>query len=776
MEGEADLYTKGKAKEASILIDPIAANLLEACQDLQDLIRQNYAIYELSNLVIGELYSLGVLAEIERNLQEVKSESNRLPIGEFNKVISDKLKDQPAAFLYERLGDRYQHYFIDEFQDTSRLQWKNLTPLVNNAMAQGGSSMLVGDGKQAIYRWRGGEVEQFLDLNQDQDASNRVLINGKEQKLYDMQSVALANNWRSRRNIVEFNNQFFKELIHTTDKGKLKVQNSNHRMLFDESSQEVKGKAGGYVEIKHFFRDKTQADLYAEQQNQYCLSIIQDALNRGYRLSDIAILNRKKSNSSALSKFLIDNGISIVSPDSLSLGDSTEIGVLLAFLQIVLRPDDNEGRLDFLEWLYKRLEEESLAEHDFLKKWCNAEPDQLFTFLSKHLDGFSIRHFLSLSLIEKIYELCFMLGFNLQQDPFLQAFMDVVVDFEVNKALGEAEFLRYWESKASENTLALPDDLDAVRMMTIHKSKGLEFPIVILAYADWRAFSEQKSSAWIPLDEELFFGLPAAKVSLKELQDAPGLEFYQPIYQQNKENIVLDNLNLLYVALTRAVDELYILSCDGWEDNQRIQIYLKHYLQSQGQEGLDWSNGEKQQKEEDSDGAVEKRLKEYERARMREKLAVTMEAPKNWQSGESESTSWGKKVHSVLSRVQYGDDQKEVLENMLHQGNFRAEEEEKLEHFVKELVNHAELKTYFQKDKKVLNEAEILLPKGNTARPDRLVQDGAKYHIIDYKTGKPAEHHKIQLDGYADILHQMGFEVGDKVLVYLQEGLSIEKW
>ena len=423
INGEADLYSKSKAKEAAPLMELIESDLLKQCQETLEIIKSNLSVYEISKLIGRSILGMGVLAELDRNLQAIKQESNRLPIGEFNKLISARLQEQPAAFLYERMGDRYQHYFIDEFQDTSKLQWQNIVPLVNNAMSQGGTGMLVGDAKQSIYRWRGGEVEQFIDLSENRDTSNRVLANQTEIELYSREAVFLENNWRSRRNIVEFNNSFFETITDTPDdKEGRKLQRKDHIELFKKAHQEVKGDEGGYVEIKRLVYNKAEPDEYVEAQCQQCLETISDALKDGYELKDIAILVRTKSNAATLSKFLIDNGLSIVSPDSLTLDQSEEIGVLVAFLQLFFRPDDKEGRLKFLSWLYNKGNNSELDEHEFLKLWTHTHMGSLFEFLEGELEDFSQAVFSSLSLVEKLYQLMNIFQFDWQQDAFLRCF------------------------------------------------------------------------------------------------------------------------------------------------------------------------------------------------------------------------------------------------------------------------------------------------------------------------------------------------------------------
>ena len=357
--------------------------------------------------------------------------------------------------------------------------------------------------------------------------------------------------------------------------------------------------------------------------------------------------------------------------------------------------------------------------------------------------------------------------------------LDAAVDFEVNLNQTEAQFLRWWNLNAHKLTVDLPDDLDAVRMMTIHRAKGLEFPIVILAFADWRAFSELKSEVWIRLPEEDYFGLPVAKVSLsKDVAEIEGNEAYSALYRKNQDDVVLDNLNLLYVALTRAVDRLHIFGASDWEDNQRITAYLQYYLATQDAEDvLFWSVGEKTPKslvseKEEKDNPHHS----YASSLRQEKLAVAIESPKNWHSKEPAAASWGNKVHSVLAKLPNKADAAIVLEKMTEDGVLAHEEYDELYQTLNKILEHPELSSYFSENVEAINEGEILLPNSGGIRADRMVREGNRIHILDYKTGKPHPHHKNQVDGYAQIIGEMGFIVGDKVLVYLQDDIHVQKW
>lgn len=777
INAEVDLYAKSKAKEGELLIDPIQSTLLKQCHNLLEVIRVNYSVYQISKLVISNILSLAVLTEIERNLEEVKTDENRLPIGEFNKLVSEKLREQPAAFMYERMGDRYQHYFIDEFQDTSILQWRNMLPLINNAMSQGGSGMLVGDGKQSIYRWRGGEVEQFLNLSNDLDEGNKIQVNGQEIELYSRATVNLPSNWRSRKNIVAFNNNFFPSILDLKDdKGMLRINNEAHKDLFQNAGQEAQGKDGGYIEIRRTLYEKENEEAYHLFHAESCLNIVKEALERGYSLKDIAILNRRKSDSAVLSKYLVSKGIGVVSPDSLTADQSISVTAMISFLQFYLRPDDKEARLPFLNWYYEERLSGKVSKHEFLKTWTETDTMGLLNFLEMELDDFTPQIFSTLSLSEKIFELSRIFALDIQNDPFLQAFSDAVLNFEQHYAEGESGFLRWWSKHSHELVVDLPDSLDAVRMMTIHKSKGLEFPIVILAYADWRAFSEQSSDTWLKLPSEKFFGLPVAKVGLRKDENPfPGMEEYQYLYSKNQEDIILDNLNLLYVALTRPEDELYILGTEGREDSQRISCYLQHFMEMEnGEEQMFWSSGEKVSRIGEPSNEAKDTI-DYQRVSRAQKLAVTIDAPKDWHQGESDATAWGKKVHTVLSEVGLRSDAEGVIERLIQKGHVQTEQMEKLVDMVNAVVVHEDLAPFFEGEFHVLNESEILIPGGTSMRPDRILIKDNQFHILEYKTGKGHPAHMDQLHSYADVLMSMGFQKGEIMLVYLGEEIKLVK-
>lgn len=774
---DAALYPKTKKREGELLIDPHKEELLKKLKSYLNFLEDNFSLYTISKMILANIMGMAVLKEIEKNLEEIKKDSNRLPIGEFNKLVSERLRDQPAAFLYERIGDKYNNYFIDEFQDTSILQWHNLQPLVNNAMSQGGTTMLVGDGKQAIYRWRGGEVEQFLNLSNNSDTGNKIKTTKGEIELYPRETIKLPFNWRSKKEIVDFNNEFFQNIIDAKDSNNnLLISNPQHRELFKQSQQEVQSGEGGFVSIKNVNYSSDNKEAYVLSQNMEVYEIVLGALERGYNLKDIAVLTRNKKNSASISNFLINNDIDIISPDSLSLGESAEVCAFISFLQLFLRPDDKEGALVFWNWLFDKKEQQEQGErHSFLKSKITLNTEAILNWLVEENVEFNAQKWFAKSLSEKVYDFCQYFELSYQNDPFLQSLLDASYHYECNEDEGETGFIRWWEKTGMNYLVDLPEDLNAVNMITIHKSKGLEFPIVILAYADWRAFSEKDSESWLSLPPEDYFGLPVAKVGLKEIkEELEGFDVYKEIYSQNKQDIVLDNLNLLYVAFTRPMDELYIIGAKGYKDDtSRVGHYLDHFKKIKGLEGNEgYCQGEMEVKEE----KIELRPAEilsYTINQEAEKVKTAVDAPKDWKKGESSSTVWGKKVHQILSEIKTHKDLNTILQKMKDDSFLEVEDFLKIEQMVKAVINHDKLKQHFEEGGEILNENEILIPASKSLQPDRIVIKDGRFSILEYKTGKAYPSHKDQVLAYSQVLQKMGFNKEACFIIYLDDEIKL---
>ncbi len=771
-DADTPFYAKSKAKQYAPAFEAIDLELRKQLARTVAYIEENLAEYELLDMILKDIYGLAVLNEIARHLQNIKAEQNRLPIGEFNQLISDRLSQEPAEYLFEKIGERYSYFFIDEFQDTSVLQWHNLLPLINNAMASTGQSMIVGDGKQSIYRWRGGEVGQFIALANNSDTSNK-LSNGKEQiELYEREMLALPDNWRSRKTIVEFNNRFF------ALNGQF-LEDEDYRALYTEGShQNPRNEEEGFVSLRFVDSEVGAEAAYTEAQCTAIMEIVESRLANGFSKKDITILTRSNKRGADISNYLISKGYEVVSPDSLFVDQAAEVQLILSLLRIFSRPDVAEFRLPLINYLFENFEDDSKDPYAFQQEFLTQKPQALWHYIQSKLAGFDYQRLQASGLEAAVHHIIRVFSLPDQQNPFLQLFIDQVHTYQENEGSDVASFLRWWSDKGETKTLALPAEANAIRVMTIHKSKGLEFPVTILAFADWQATSENRPYAWMHFDEEEEDRLPAARLPLKNAAIPDSNTAYNQVKRQNDQKVLLDNLNLLYVAQTRAVDELHILAGQGLHNqNQRVYRYFERFCNEEGHES-DISYGQPVVKPQDNFHLQkdEEPMPLYQPADWGEKLRVSITAPLNWEEGEAESTAYGKLMHSILARVEFASELKSVIASAEQQGEISAHESARLWQSLQQLSEHPELKPYYDTDLKVFNEVDLLAPGKPNYRPDRVVTKNGVAHIIDYKTGKVNDAYRNQVDNYRNILTQMGYKGGDNLLIYLGDEIKIDKW
>ncbi|MBT8236171.1 MAG: UvrD-helicase domain-containing protein, partial [Bacteroidia bacterium] len=480
---------------------------------------------------------LTLVASINREIQEIEQQRSLLPIGNFNQLISEQIRDQPTPYIYERMGEIYRHYFIDEFQDTSLLQWKNLIPLIQGALSgmddsgQTGSLVLVGDVKQAIYRWRGGKAEQFLNL-----------INLTQNPFQaEIKRSALLKNYRSSEEIIAFNNDFFKSTSPV-------LQQQEFRSLFEEEVvQEVNERKGGLVSLR--FIEKSDPDLELAYTNSV-IAILEECTQKGYGLPEICILVRKRKEASLLAKALTDTGVPVISPESLLLASSPKINFLIQLLYLALYPTDLAVGFEILNYLAPQ----NTDKHEFIHAHLEGIRELLtseYSYDPVALEGLSV------------YEGCtyaikkFQLAKN--GSAYISFFLDEVLSVEKSKGAGIDTFLAHWEAKKTSLGIPSPEGLNALTIMTVHKAKGLEFPIVIYPFANSRIYDDLKPKIWVPATERVF--KPLSHIMLnKNSSLAHYPEAIRKAYEEEQYRLELDSFNVLYVALTRAIHGLYVLA------------------------------------------------------------------------------------------------------------------------------------------------------------------------------------------------------------------------
>ncbi|MFW5706987.1 MAG: UvrD-helicase domain-containing protein, partial [Bacteroidota bacterium] len=330
-----DKWIGGKAPaDIKAAIDSIKDSLRGFFEQISLLTTEQLPLYKVFMLVKKHLFPMAVLSELEKVIDEIKSENSMLHISDFNKKISEVVAVESAPFIYERIGERYHHFMIDEFQDTSGLQWQNLLPLIDNSLASNHINLVVGDGKQAIYRWRNGDVEQFASLPMIPEsimAQNRPQWQQTLERTY--QPFPLDINWRSLPQIIDFNNDFFHFSKQALPEGLRPIYQGHEQ-------KKHPAKSGGFVQID-FLGDVRERDLdYTGHTHEHILKTITQLREKGHPLNDITILCRSNREASAIARFLLENGLSVISSESLLLSQSAKVNFILAVMKLINHSED----------------------------------------------------------------------------------------------------------------------------------------------------------------------------------------------------------------------------------------------------------------------------------------------------------------------------------------------------------------------------------------------------------------------------------------------------
>ena len=702
----------------------------------------------------GAIMAVSLLNEIQKEVKEVQSERNLLAISDFNTIISEEVTNQPVPFIYERLGEKYRHFFIDEFQDTSIKQWSNLVPLIGNALesmdehGETGSLLLVGDVKQAIYRWRGGEASQFLDLSIGKTNPFTVAPNTNQ----------LNKNWRSCKTIINFNNSFF------TFINQLFTKSEFQELFIDGNRQETNDKSGGYVNISYH---SNEIGANGNPQCKKTLETIKKIKSLGYPYRDICILVRENRKGELLANFLAQQGIPLVSADVLLLKNSPEVQFLVALLKYLEAPNEKLYRFELLSYLCP--EEQPL--HDFLDR----NLQKMDAFLADHYD-FDPNTIVLLSTYD-VLELAIQ-RFDLAKNSnaYINYFLDTVLDYGNKEGAAIYDFLSYWELKQDSLALSAPEHLDAVKIMTIHKAKGLEFPFVIFPFADSPVEGGPiKNDVWVPIDKTKFEGFEHLV-----LKASPELEFFSrdshKLYMEEKEKTLLDSINVLYVALTRAIQGLFVLCENGKGTKITYGSLLKSFCETQQTERPnehEFAYGSLEAKSKVLDTIQEEKnipyiyssKFKYENNPVR--LASSLHNGKN-----DEARSRGNVIHDLLAKVYSPEDVAKAVGTLVANGLIPYTEASAYEEIAWNVVSHEKLSNYFDKNIKSLNEIELLDTNGAVLRPDKMVIYKEEVVLIDYKTGAQSTSHKNQLRQYEEIVSKMGYFVTHKILVYINESIT----
>ncbi len=765
-------YTATSSRKNEIIL-VAGESLMPLMQQVADYYSNRFRQYYTASVILKNLFTLGILSDLSKIADSWCAENNTFLLPEAPVFLNRIMDNNDTPFIYEKAGCWYHHFMIDEFQDLSMMQWMNFKPLISNSLSQSFHNLAVGDAKQSIYRWRNSSWE-ILEKQIENDFLPAVI-----------EPVTLQENWRSKENIILFNNRFFSkaaeilqdefnQLIPNINQGEDAEKNDTIAGLYKsvEQSPGISDHAGGYVKVE--FIDHTEETGFTDAANQKIIDILCDVQDKGYRLSDIAVLTRTNNEAKRLADFLMNyanqhpeeqHRFDVISDEAMRLGNSALVNTLIGLLQHIIKPEDIANNYLLCSFLnnYLTCQETSTA-------WINpvaetyAYPDRLLANMPEEYIGLvnSENSFSLVEIIEKIISI-FSLNKYKGEHLYLQALLDVAVEFSIKSGGDIARFLEYWHEKGKEKSVSAPSGQDAIRILTLHKAKGLEFKITLIPYCTWDLKSTKGSYLWCKSEHKPFDAIPMLPVAFSSqlINTCFEEEYYSEVCRQ-----YIDNLNLLYVSFTRARDALYVCCRSNEKENLRsvsdlsarilgMSTYtlgeLKQNVTASAQltgESLTYAN------------MPENQATDRVKIAFQGKLVMDPSVDK-----PSRPVNTGRILHEIFMQIRNIKDIAPAVDRMFLQGRITAPEKEKYLHLIAEAIKDPIASSWFTDDWTVLNEAEIILPRGKTKRPDRVMRKDGLDVVVDYKFGNRMDpEYEKQVKEYGQLLKEMG---SDHVIAYL---------
>ncbi|MFK8038823.1 MAG: UvrD-helicase domain-containing protein [Crocinitomicaceae bacterium] len=736
-----------KSSPNKATVDSIADLISQYFNQVFLIIQNDLPQYKLNKSILQNINNLALLKYLLELIDKVKEEENILLISDFYKEIAEIITKERVPFIYERLGVRYQHFLLDEFQDTSELQWINLIPLVHNSLAQQHKNLIVGDGKQAIYRWRNGEVEQFTKLpGQIHNPGNIPSLEDAEHIFKEMgEKITLEHNYRSAPEIVNFNNYYFGELAQQLDESLNYIYN-NHQQIPTKTFS-------GYVEAL------LNKKLEDEDQIEFVLESVKKSIAAGFQLKDICVIVRVNSAGAKVASALTEANYAVISPDSLFVSKDKTVQFLYFLMQGLSNENDKNAKIKAIEHyavLLGKQPADLIISHQeeiagqTLHAYFKAKDIELKEAASFH------------NLYDYVEYLLEAFDFDATENPYLQFYLESVHQFETSKSTNIRDFLNWFNDKGRKKSIISPEGANAIKIMTIHKSKGLQFPVVICPFFNWK-LDVSREIAWIKQSDQ---PLPAYFIKMKkDLVDSP----LEPIFLKEQAKYNLDNFNLLYVAFTRPEVALFI---SGHTDSGLAKTFIEPIFKSASvmqnpDEGV-YCQGNlelpitSKKKEEDNSIKIQFLKQKMNKPELSYKSAL------DWDIEElDQKRHFGTLVHDVLSKIESHAELAETVHKMQLKNGWSTTEKEDVLKYIDALFKNERFANYFITES--FNEKEIINDKGLKLIPDKLIKTSIGFKVIDFKTGQVSPSHQKQVESYIKVLKDMGYSDVSGELCYTEE-------
>ena len=753
-----------------------------AIGELGDLLRlavasrpQQWKLYKSADLTLKHLNQLRLLGSIERKVHQLNEDANRFLLSDTQQLLHSLIGESDSPFIFEKIGTQLEHVMIDEFQDTSTVQWKNFKVLLNEAMShEGSTNLIVGDVKQSIYRWRAGDWR---------------LLNDIEQQFHpeQIETQPLSTNYRSMPNVIRFNNRFFVHAANLEYLEQLELNTQEAEQLkraYADVEQKIPAnkKDGGYVKIELLPSEDYQAQVF-----EHMADTIAMLLDNGVRQQDIAILVRVNASIPLIAQYFMEQmpEVRIVSDEAFRLDASNAVNLMILALKLLVNPEDQLTKAAIVKTYVCDVKQQKISDNELLLATTNLDALLPKDFTQHTSELFTLPLY---DLAERLYAIFELEKLN-DQSAYVCAFYDHLQNYVNDNTSDINAFLQEWDENLCSKTIQ-SDEAEGVRIFSIHKSKGLEYDHVIIPFCDWKLEKAYGNILWCNPSEAPFNDLPIAPIDYVQNQ-MMGTIYEQDYVHEHLQNTV-DNLNLLYVAFTRACKSLFVIGKRnaGGTRSARIEQCLPlvkddEYIHDAQLSGIN---------EEDKPIVFEygslvspasdktKRQSQNPFLQKAEPIQVHVATFSNktdfkqsnrsrdFVEGDDEENQQrrnyiqtGSVLHEVFSTIRTVDDIPEALRKLQLEGVLYDEHitSERVSEMLRKRLSHPMVAKWFSPKWTLFNECTILsIEDGHLKerRPDRVMTDGNEWIIVDFKFGSPKPEYTEQVKEYMALLSTMGHQ------------------
>lgn len=762
--------THPKREQIIQLAETTLGDILRYAVDARE---QQWKIYQSANLTLRHLNQLRLLSSIEQKVRELNETDNRFLLSDTQQLLHSLIDGSDSPFIFEKIGTQLEHVMIDEFQDTSTIQWQNFKVLLAETMShENGSNLIVGDVKQSIYRWRSGDWR---------------LLNGIEHQFNQMlmEIKSLSTNYRSTRRVIKFNNIFFRHAaeIEYQALGELEcTEREQLQKAYADVEQKVPENRPDEGKV---IINLLPSEDYQQAVLQNVVDSVQELINNGVEQKDIAILVRINNQIPLIAQYFLEHlpEVNVVSDEAFRLDASSAVCLMVQALQLLIHPDDILTKASIVKTWLCSIQGRQMNDNEYMIAGNNLD-DYLPEAYIAHFDELSTLPLYELA--EKIYSI-FELHRIEGQGAYLCAFYDQLADFVNQNTTDIQSFLNEWNESLYKKTIQ-SDEANGIRLISIHKSKGLEFDHVIIPFCDWTLEKQTDNIIWCQPQEAPFSDLPIVPIDYSQ-NKLIGTIYEQDYLHEHLQNTV-DNLNLLYVAFTRAAKSLNVIGKRGAKNSRSALIELCLPLVAQDipeaiLDGMEddkapivFTVGEMANKAGSACSTKEETPSNNPFLQESEPISVSIrnyDSKVNFrQSNRSRDFIMGDDIdqqhryiqagsvlHEIFSTIQTEKDIPEALQRLQFEGILYDEEmtAERITTMLRKRLSDPRVASWFSPRWTLFNECTILSVEDGDVkehRPDRVMTDGNEWIVVDFKFGRPNPEYHQQVRGYMELLASMG--------------------